>query len=203
MREVDLFNIIYDVFSAEGGEIPCMVLAASENMFHPTSAFQRPRPIDREIERRRRPAAGARRARRPRLRGADGQADRLRRRRRPTTKTMFDVCLEAYHAIVAELKPGCTAADLRRAGQVITDRGYTVVAPLCARCLQPARCGPFVGTSHRPDKDVTLAPGMGAVRRDPPVQRGRDQGGLPRRHLRHHRDGARWVNHLEPKVYEL
>jgi len=46
MREVDLFNIIYDVFSAEGAEIPCMVLAASENMFHPDSAFQRPRPID-------------------------------------------------------------------------------------------------------------------------------------------------------------
>ncbi len=30
-------------FSKEGGENPCMVLAASENMFEPTSAFQRPR----------------------------------------------------------------------------------------------------------------------------------------------------------------
>ena len=41
--ETDLFNIIYDVFSAEGGENPCMVLAASENMFHPTSAYWRSR----------------------------------------------------------------------------------------------------------------------------------------------------------------
>ena len=49
MREVDLFNIIYDVFSAEGAENPCMVLAGSEDMRNPTSAFQRPRPIDREI----------------------------------------------------------------------------------------------------------------------------------------------------------
>ncbi len=50
MKEQDLFNIIYDVFSKEGGENPCMVLAASENMFEPTSAFQRPRAVDRTIK---------------------------------------------------------------------------------------------------------------------------------------------------------
>jgi undecaprenyl-diphosphatase len=44
MHERDLFRIIYETFAAEGGENPSMVLAASENMFAPTSAFQRPRP---------------------------------------------------------------------------------------------------------------------------------------------------------------
>ena len=40
-----------------------------------------------------------------------------------------------YQNIVDVLKPGCTAADIRRAGKVITDNGYTVVAPLVARVL--------------------------------------------------------------------
>ncbi|MBV9121663.1 MAG: aminopeptidase P family N-terminal domain-containing protein, partial [Chloroflexi bacterium] len=49
MKEKDLFAIIWSAFVREGAEVPCMILAGSESMFHPTTSFQRPRPIDREI----------------------------------------------------------------------------------------------------------------------------------------------------------
>jgi Xaa-Pro dipeptidase len=202
MREVDLFNIIYDVFSAEGAENPCMVLAASENMFHPTSAFQRPRPIDREIE------VGdvlllELGARDPH--GYEAQTGK------PITfgpppddyKRMLDVCLEAYHAIVDVLRPGTTAADLRAAGQVITDAGYTVVAPYVHGVFNPLDAGPFVGTSHRPDKDVTLAPGMGVCVEIHPCSEDVIRGVFLGDTYVITEDGSRCVNRLEPKVYEL
>lgn len=202
MREVDLFNIIYDVFSAEGGENPCMVLAASENMFEPTSAFQRPRPIDREIrqgdvlllE------LGAR----------DGHGYEAQTGKPivfgpppPDYQAMLDTCLDAYQAIVAELKPGCTAADLRRAGQVITDRGYTVVAPYVHGVFNPLDAGPFVGTSHRPDKDVPLQPGMGVCVEIHPCSADVIRGVFLGDTYVITEDGARCVNQLEPRVYQL
>lgn len=160
MTEQDMFNIIYDVFSKEGAEIPCMVLAASENMFEPTSAFQRPRAVDRKIRQ------GdllllELGARDPH--GYEAQTGKPIMYGKPPKdyQDMFDTCLDAYHAIVDVLKPGCTAADIRKAGQVIWDRGYTVVAPLVHGVFNPIDAGPFVGTSHRPDKDVPLQPGMG------------------------------------------
>lgn len=202
MRETDLFNIIYDVFSAEGGENPCMVLAASENMFHPTSAFQRPRPIGREIE-----VGdvlllelGARDGH-----GYEAQTGKPIIFGPPPADyaDMLDVCLEAYAAIVAELKPGCTAADLRRAGQVITDRGYNVVAPYVHGVFNPLDAGPFVGTSHRPDKDVTLQPGMGVCVEIHPCTADIVRGVFLGDTYLITDDGARCVNHLEPRVYEL
>ena len=202
MREVDLFNIIYDVFSREGAENPCMVLAASENMFHPTSAFQRPRPIDREIEQgdvlllelgARDPHGYEAQTGKPIVFGpppADYAA-------------MLDTCLEAYHAIVAALRPGCTAKDLRAAGQVIQDRGYTVVAPLVHGVFNPLDAGPFVGTSHRPDKDVVLQPGMGVCVEIHPCSEDVIRGVFLGDTYVITEDGARCVNHLEAKVYEL
>ena len=159
MTEADLFTVIYETIATEGGEIPCMVLAGSESMVEPTSAFQRPRPIGRTItdhdvlllE------LGAR----------DGHGYEAQTGKPicfgdppPDYADMFAVGREAYDAVVDVLRPGCTAADIRRAGQVIWDRGYTVVAPLVHGVFNPLDAGPFVGTSHRPDKDVTLAPGM-------------------------------------------
>jgi Xaa-Pro aminopeptidase len=202
MREVDLFNIIYDTFSAEGGEIPCMVLAASESMTAPTSAFQRPRPIEREI------TAddilllelGARDCH-----GYEAQTGKPIVFGTPPRdyQAMLDTCLDAYAAIVAELKPGSTAADLRRAGQVITERGYTVVAPYVHGVFNPLDAGPFVGTSHRPDKDVTLAPGMGVCVEVHPCTADVIRGVFLGDTYVITDDGARCVNHLEPKVYEL
>lgn len=202
MREVDLFNIIYDVFSAEGAENPCMVLAGSEDMRRPTSAFQRPRPIDREITDNdvlllelgaRDPHGYEAQTGKPIVFGkppADFQA-------------MFDTCLEAYSAIVDVLKPGCTAADIRRAGQVIQDRGYTVVAPLVHGVFNPLDAGPFVGTSHRPDKDVPLQPGMGLCVEIHPCSEDILRGVFLGDTFVITEDGARCVNRLEAKVYEL
>jgi Xaa-Pro dipeptidase len=159
MTEVDLFALVYETFAAEGAEIPCMVLAGSENMLDPTSAFQRPRPIDRTITGHdvlllelgaRDPHGYEAQTGKPICFG-DPPADYA---------DMFAVGREAYDAVVDVLRPGCTAADIRAAGQVIWDRGYTVVAPLVHGVFNPLDAGPFVGTSHRPDKDVTLAPGM-------------------------------------------
>jgi Xaa-Pro aminopeptidase len=202
MREVDLFNIVYDTFSAEGGEIPCMVLAGSEDMTNPTSAFQRPRPVDREIttndvlllE------LGARDGH-----GYEAQTGKPIVFGPPPAdyRAMLDTCLEAYHAIVAELKPGCTTADLRRAGQLITDRGYMVVAPYVHGVFNPLDAGPFVGTSHRPDKDVTLAPGMGVCVEVHPCTEDVIRGVFCGDTYVITDDGARCVNRLEPKVYEL
>lgn len=202
MREVDLFNIIYDVFSAEGAEIPCMVLAASENMFHPDSAFQRPRPIERTIEKgdvlllelgARDPHGYEAQTGKPITFGPPP----------PDYQDMFDVCFEAYHAIVAELKPGCTAKDIRRAGQVIWDRGYTVVAPLVHGVFNPLDAGPFVGTSHRPDKDVTLAPGMGLCVEIHPCSEDVIKGVFLGDTFVITEDGARSVNKLAPELYVL
>jgi ectoine hydrolase len=202
MREVDLFNIIYDVFSAEGAENPCMVLAGSEDMRNPTSAFQRPRPIDREISANdvlllelgaRDPHGYEAQTGKPIVFGtppAEYQA-------------MLDTCLEAYFAIVDVLKPGCTAADIRRAGQVIQDRGYTVVAPLVHGVFNPLDAGPFVGTSHRPDKDVPLQPGMGLCVEIHPCSEDVVKGVFLGDTFVITEDGARCVNHLEAKVYQL
>lgn len=202
MREVDLFNIIYDVFSAEGAENPCMVLAGSEDMRNPTSAFQRPRPIDREItdndvlllE------LGARDPH-----GYEAQTGKPIVFGTPPAdfRAMLDTCLEAYHAIVDVLRPGCTAADIRRAGQVIQDRGYTVVAPLVHGVFNPLDAGPFVGTSHRPDKDVPLQPGMGLCVEIHPCSDDIVRGVFLGDTFVITDDGARCVNRLEAKVYEL
>ena len=42
---------------------------------------------------------------------------------------MLDVMFQAYDQITKALRPGCTAKDLREAGQVIVDRGSMTVAP--------------------------------------------------------------------------
>jgi Xaa-Pro aminopeptidase len=159
MTEQDLFAIIYATFAKEGGEIPCMVLAASESMFNPVSAFQRPRAIDRRI------ATGDVLLLELGARDAHGYEAQTGKPITfgpppPDYEDLFDVCFEAYNRVVAALKPGCTAKDLRAAGQVIWDRGYSVVAPLVHGVFNPIDAGPFVGTSHRPDKDITLAPNM-------------------------------------------
>ncbi|HWM21932.1 MAG TPA: Xaa-Pro peptidase family protein [Ilumatobacteraceae bacterium] len=200
MRETDLFNIIYDVFSSEGAENPCMVLAASENMFHPTSAFQRPRPIDREIE------VGdvlllELGARDPH--GYEAQTGKpiTFGEPPPDYQEMFDTALEAYHAIAGVLRPGCTAADIRAAGSMIVERGYTVVAPLVHGVFNPLDAGPFVGTSHRPDKDVRLEPGMGVCVEIHPCSEDVIRGVFIGDTYVITEDGARCVNSLEPKLY--
>ncbi len=202
MTERDLFNIIYDSFSHEGAEIPCMVLAAAENMFHPDSAFQRPRPIDRTIEQGDilLLELGAR----------DGHGYEAQTGKPicfgpppPDYADMLDVCLEAYHGIVDVLKPGCTAADIRRAGQVIWDRGYTVVAPLVHGVFNPLDAGPFVGTSHRPDNDVVLQPGMGLCVEIHPCSEDIIKGVFLGDTFVITEDGNRCVNKLAPEVYVL
>ena len=55
----------------------------------------------------------------------------------------------AYDAVTKALRPGCTAADLRAAGQVIVDRGYQIVAPLVHGVFNPIDAGPFVGRRRR------------------------------------------------------
>ena len=202
MTERDLFHIIYDTFAKEGAEIPCMVLAAAENMFHPDSAFQRPRPIDRTIEQGDilLLELGAR----------DGHGYEAQTGKPicfgpppPDYADMLDVCLEAYHSIVDVLKPGCTAADIRRAGQVIWDRGYTVVAPLVHGVFNPLDAGPFVGTSHRPDKDVVLQPGMGLCVEIHPCSEDIIKGVFLGDTFVITEDGNRCVNKLAPEVYVL
>lgn len=202
MTERDLFHIIYDTFAKEGAEIPCMVLAAAENMFHPDSAFQRPRPIDRTIEQGDilLLELGAR----------DGHGYEAQTGKPicfgpppPDYADMLDVCLEAYHGIVDVLKPGCTAADIRRAGQVIWDRGYTVVAPLVHGVFNPLDAGPFVGTSHRPDKDVVLQPGMGLCVEIHPCSEDIIKGVFLGDTFVITEDGNRCVNKLAPEVYVL
>lgn len=159
MREKDLFRIIFDTLADEGGEIPCMMLACAESMFRPVSGFQRPRPIDRAIA----PGdvllmeIGAR----------DGHGYEAQTGKPitfgappPEYEDLLDVMFTAYDQVTKALRPGCTAKDLRAAGQVVIDRGYQVVAPLVHGVFNPLDAGPFVGTSHRPDKDVTLEPNM-------------------------------------------
>lgn len=162
MQERDLFAIIYDAIFRNGGEYPCMVLASSESMYASKSGFQRPRPINRTI------AVGdvVLTEIGPRdSHGYEAQTGKPITFGPPTPEyqRLFDVCFEAYHRIVEVLRPGCTAADIRAAGQIIFDSGYTVVAPLVHGIFNPIDAGPFVGTAHRPDKDVVLAPNMALV----------------------------------------
>lgn len=159
MTEADMFTIIFRALSENDGEIPCMVLAASESMHDSLSGFQRPRPIERTItdgdhlllE------IGARDRH-----GYEAQTGKpiVFGEPPPEFADMFAVSVEAYHRVVDVLRPGCSAADIRAAGQIIWDRGYQVVAPLVHGVFNPIDAGPFVGTSHRPDKDVPLEPNM-------------------------------------------
>ena len=202
MTEHDLFRIIYSTFASEGGEIPCMVLAASESMDLPKSAFQRPRPINREIcqgdilllE------LGARDGH-----GYEAQTGKPITFGPPNSRyqDMLDVCLEAYEAIASVLKPGCCAKDIREAGQVIVDRGYTVVAPLVHGVFNPLDAGPFVGTSHRPDKDVVLEPNMACCVEIHPCSEDITAGVFMGDTFLITDDGARSLNKIPAKVYEV
>jgi ectoine hydrolase len=199
MHERDLFAIIYDTFQREGGEVPCMVLAASESMYNPVSGFQRPRPIDRNIaqgdilllE------LGARDGH-----GYEAQTGKPISFGDPPDDyaDMLDTCFEAYRRITGALKPGCTAKDLRAAGQVINDRGYSIVAPLVHGIFNPIDAGPFVGTSHRPDKDVVLEPNMALCVEIHPVNPEATKGVFMGDTYIITEDGARSVNKLPPKL---
>lgn len=202
MKEQDLFSIIWSTFAKEGGELPCMILAGSESMHRPTTSFQRPRPIDREIakgdvlllE------LGARDQH-----GYEAQTGKPITFGPPTAEFqgLFDVCMEAYRRVTEALKPGCTAADLRKAGQVIWDRGYTVVAPLVHGVFNPIDAGPFVGTSHRPDKDVVLQPNMACCVEIHPCSEDRVKGAFMGDTYVITQTGARSVNKLKPQLYVL
>lgn len=203
MTEHDLFRIIFTTLAEERGEIPCMVLAGSESMTNPTSGFQRPRPIGRTItsddvllmE------VGARDGH-----GYEAQTGKAMvfSKPPPDYADLLEVMLEAYHRIVAELKPGCTAKELRAAGSIITERGYTIVAPLVHGVFNPIDAGPFVGTSHRPDKDVVLEPNMALCVEIHPCTTDIIKGVFMGDTYVITTDGARNINHrLEPKVYEI
>ena len=202
MHEKDLFAIIWSTFAKEGGELPCMILAGSESMAHPTTSFQRPRPIDRHI------AAGdvlllelgARDAH-----GYEAQTGKPICFGQPTPQFagLFDVCLEAYQRVTEALKPGCTAAEIRAAGQVIWDKGYTVVAPLVHGVFNPLDAGPFVGTSHRPDKDVILQPNMACCVEIHPCTEDRVAGVFMGDTYVITETGARSVNKIKPQLYVL
>ena len=202
MTEQDMFQIIYSTFAAEGGEIPCMVLAASESMDQPKSAFQRPRAINRQISK------GdilllELGARDPH--GYEAQTGKPITFGPPNAhyQEMLDVCFDAYEAIVDVLKPGCCARDIREAGQVIIDRGYTVVAPLVLGVFNPLDAGPFVGTSHRPDKDVILEPNMACCVEIHPCSEDIRAGVFMGDTYLITDTGARSLNKLPPRIYEV
>jgi Xaa-Pro dipeptidase len=202
MREKDLFAIIWSTFAQEGGEVPCMILAGSESMHHPTTSFQRPRPIEREI------AVGDLLLLELGARDAHGYEAQTGKPicfgpPPPDFADLFDCCLEAYQAVTSVLKPGCTAAEIRKAGQVIWDRGYTIVAPLVHGVFNPLDAGPFVGTSHRPDKDVTLAPGMALCVEIHPCSEDRKKGVFLGDTYVITETGARSVNKIPPQLYVL
>ena len=202
MKEKDLFAIIYKTIADRGSEIPCMILAGSESMFAPVSAFQRPRPLDRTIAKgdvillELGPRDGH---------GYEAQTGKPIVFGQPPGDyaELLDVCFEAYKRITAALKPGCTAKDLRAAGQVIWDRGYTVVAPLVHGVFNPLDAGPFVGTSHRPDKDVPLRPGMGLCVEIHPTNAEITKGVFLGDTFLITEDGARSVNSLPPVLTVL
>ncbi|OLT09612.1 hypothetical protein BJF78_30285 [Pseudonocardia sp. CNS-139] len=202
MAERDLFRIIYDSFAGDGAEIPCMVLAGSEDMRAPTSGFQRPRPIDRTITDHdvlllelgaRDPHGYEAQTGKPIVFGAPP----------PDFEDLFDVMFTAYERVTAALKPGCTAADLRAAGAVITERGYQVVAPLVHGVFNPIDAGPFVGTSHRPDKDIRLEPGMACCVEIHPCSADVRKGVFLGDTFVITEDGARSVNHLPPVLTRI
>jgi Xaa-Pro dipeptidase len=202
MTERDMFRLIFDSITAEGGEIPAMMLAASESMHDPGSGFQRPRPIDRTIadgdvllmE------LGARDAH-----GYEAQTGKAVVYGTPPAdyEDMLEVMFLAYGQVTKALRPGCTARDLREAGHVIIDRGYQVVAPLVHGVFNPIDAGPFVGTSHRPDKDVVLQPGMACCVEIHPctadVRRGVFMGDT----YVITEDGARNLNAIPPELIQL
>ncbi len=203
MSEGDLFRIVYSTLAAEGGELPCMVLAGSESMSNPTSGFQRPRPIGRTItdddvllmE------IGARDPH-----GYEAQTGKpmVFSKPPPDYADLIDVMFEAYRRVVEALKPGCTATELRAAGSIINERGYTIVAPLVHGVFNPIDAGPFVGTSHRPDKDVVLEPNMALCVEIHPCTADVLKGVFMGDTYLITDDGARNINHrLEPKLYEL
>ena len=202
MTEKDLFAIIWSTFAREGGEIPCMLLAASESMFAPVSGFQRPRPIQRTIAKGdvlllelgpRDPHGYEAQTGKPITFGPPP----------PDYDELFDVALEAYRRVTGALRPGCTAKDLRAAGQVIWDRGFSVVAPLVHGVFNPLDAGPFVGTSHRPDKDVTLEPNMGLCVEIHPTTADVTKGVFLGDTFIITKDGARSVNKLPPQLVVL
>jgi Xaa-Pro aminopeptidase len=199
MAEKDLFRIIWDSMADQGGEIPTMVLACSESMFAPVSGFQRPRPIDRTI------ATGdvllmeigARDGH-----GYEAQTGKPIVFGPPTDEyaEMLDAMFIAYEQVSKALRPGCTAKDLREAGQIILDRGYQVVAPLVHGVFNPIDAGPFVGTSHRPDKDVVLQPGMACCVEIHPCSADVRKGVFIGDTFVITEDGARSVNKIQPKL---
>ena len=202
MTERDLFRLIYESFAADGGEIPCMVLAASESTFDPRSGFQRPRPIDRTI--------GEGDVLLMELGARDGHGYEAQTGK-PVVfgevsagyEDLLDVMFVAYEQVTKALRPGCTARELREAGQVIVDRGYQVVAPLVHGVFNPIDAGPFVGTSHRPDKDVVLQPNMACCVEIHPCTSDVRQGVFMGDTFVITEDGARSVNALPPELIRL
>ena len=202
MTERDMFRLIFDSVTAEGGEIPAMMLAASESMHDPGSGFQRPRPIDRTItdgdvllmE------LGARDAH-----GYEAQTGKPVVYGPPTAEyeDLLEVMFLAYDQVTKALRPGCTARDLRQAGQVIIDRGYQVVAPLVHGVFNPIDAGPFVGTSHRPDKDVVLQPGMACCVEIHPCTKDVRKGVFMGDTYVITQDGARSLNAIPPELIQL
>lgn len=202
MHEKDLFRIIYDTIADQAGEIPCMVLACAESMYKPVSGFQRPRPIDHKI------AEGD--VLLMEIGARDGHGYEAQTGKpitygipSPEYENLFDVMFTAYEQVTKALRPGCTAADLRQAGQVIVDRGYQVVAPLVHGVFNPLDAGPFVGTSHRPDKDVVLEPNMACCVEIHPCSADVRKGVFIGDTFVITPDGARPVNQLPPQLTVL
>jgi Xaa-Pro aminopeptidase len=202
MHETDLFAIIYERLAREGGELPTMVLAASESTRAPVSGFQRPRPISRQIQEGDilLLEIGAREAH-----GYEAQTGKpiCFGEPSPEFREMLDVCLEAYAAVTSVLGPGCDAARIREAGSVIHERGYSIVAPLVHGIFNPIDAGPFVGTSHRPDKDVVLQPGMACCVEIHPCSADATRGVFLGDTYVITDDGARSVNRLPAEVTVL
>lgn len=202
MTERDLFRLIFESLTAEGGELPTMVLACSESMHDPRSGFQRPRPIDRTIadgdvllmE------IGAREGH-----GYEAQTGKPVVYGTPTAEYMdlLEVMFLAYERVTKALRPGCTARDLRAAGEVIVDRGYQVVAPLVHGVFNPIDAGPFVGTSHRPDKDIVLEGGMACCVEIHPCTADVRKGVFIGDTFVITADGARSLNALPPELIRL
>lgn len=202
MQEKDLFRIIYQTIADQGGEIPCMVLACAESMFTPVSGFQRPRPIDRTI------AQGD--VLLMEIGARDGHGYEAQTGKPivfgappPEYEDLLDVMFTAYEQVTEALRPGCTARDLREAGQVILDRGYQVVAPLVHGVFNPLDAGPFVGTSHRPDKDIVLEPNMACCVEIHPCSADVTKGVFMGDTFVITEDGARSVNRLPPRLTVL
>ena len=83
---------------------------------------------------------------------------------------------------------------------MIWDRGYSVVAPLVHGIFNPIDAGPFVGTSHRPDKDVVLQPNMALCVEIHPTNAEVTKGVFMGDTYLITEDGARSLNKLPPKL---